>query len=276
MKIPVLKNTVCLLFLTFSLSAFSVCEARETVITFMDQAALDAAFPESLRTLDFKNHKPVLSILEDPKRVSLFTGTREYSSESAKGRLTLRSAETFSKDLNFLSGGGLRITFDRVFLDYPMKATGYNGRFGIGNSSSGGIDQDNAIYFEINRQTNTFSLIVSHAGVPTTLASWTQVEDGQKDIFPIDKSINSIFIQTLVLTVSATAWNVEVTFMNKRNEGAAVTRTMSGSFDPAWTEETWGSSTFLVLESNETQTATDGDARWCDLQVQSITFEPLR
>lgn len=250
---------------------FSPAFAAETSLSFYNTEAINTAFPESLRQGGGRGSFEVSS-LGEASRLSLKTEVGKVA------RGTLYSAESYAPSLDFLASP-VTIIFTKIALEYPMKGTGYVGRFGVANSTSGALGADekdapnagSAIFFEIHRSTNTFRLVQVRQGVESTLAQWNNQE--LAGLPGARNSINIIAVEKLALTLSADAWEVEITFVNKRNSEKTLERRIEGEFSPKWTTETWGAQTFLALEAvqqrSENVTAYDAST---DLQVGPITI----
>lgn len=229
--------------------AMQPLRAEETTLTFTSLDAINAAFPESARTAGGKGGYELVCGGSSDK-LSLITELGKIA------RGTIYSAETYSPALDFITTPAT-ISFVGASLEYPKKGSGYVGRFGVTGSSAGALSSEDrdkpntgsAIYFEINRRSNTFRLVQVNQGTASTLAEWTSKElttlAGGSD------SINNIEVQRLDLTLSAKAWSVTVIFASKRNAGLTISKEASGDFSPEWTTQTWGSATLIGAEADQ-------------------------
>ena len=234
-----------------------------------------ATFPEALRKMGGPGGSEVLEA-DSGGRMRLKTEVGTVA------RGTLYSAESFSSALNFVATP-VTVTFEDVSLEYPMKASGYVGRFGVAGSSAGALaaddkDQPNtgsAVYVEINRRTNIFRLVQVREGVETTLTQWTTQDlaalTGQGD------SINNVAVRRLELTLSASKWRVEAVFVGKQKKatGQTLEKSAEGVFDPAWTAQAWGSGSFVGVEVAQllSKDAAANEAS-TELTLGAITISP--
>lgn len=247
--------------------------AAETTLDFNNLEEINAAFPEALRSGAGKGGY-VLACEEASSQLSLKTETGKVA------RGTVYSAETYAPALDFLAAP-VTISFAGASLEYPKKGSGYIGRFGVTSSTAGALSNDdrekpntgNAIFFEINRRTNTFRLVQLIQGVTSTLAEWSNTDlislAGGSD------SINNIAVQKLDLMLSAKKWQIAVVFISKRNSAVSTSKEASGEFSPEWTAQTWGSSTFIGAEADQqlSQDASENDAS-TNLLLGPITIVP--
>lgn len=245
----------------------------ETSLAFDNVEAINEVFPDSLRKGGGKGDYEV-TCGEKLGWMSIKTAA------GGVARGTLYSAESYSPDLNFVAAP-VTLTFSGAWLDYPPKGSGYVGRFGIAGSLAGALAADDkdaantgsAIYFEINRRLNTFRLMQVREGVEATLAQW-----GTQELATLlggSDSINNIAIQNLDLTLSASAWRIQVNFVSKRSPGKILEQSAEGTFDPAWTAQTWGGGGFIAVEAAQ-QLSKDATANAAstDLRLGPITIAP--
>lgn len=239
------------------LALLSVCSGLHaaTTISFDDQTALNTAFPTASQTVIGGNS--AVSLLGDPNRVSL----RAESTAASAARVTLYSSAAYSAGLDFISSG-LTLTFDSARLDFASSGASYNGRFGLSSTATDSLSSANAIYFQINRSTETLSLVQSVGGETTALHTWTTAD------------LNFAYhnITSLSLTLTASTWEVNGTVQRKDNATQTGVISGGGSLGVVWTAETWGGDTFVGLEANQTA-GTAG--RWSDLQIGEIGFSTI-
>ncbi len=247
--------------------------AAEVVLPFNTLEEVHTTFPEASRHGGGKGGYE-LGLEDSSARLSLKTELGKVA------RGTVFSAETYADALNFITSP-VTISFDRASLEYPKKGSGYVGRFGVTGSSAGalsGEDRENpntgsAIYFEINRRSNTFRLVQVLQGATSTLVEWSN-----KDLTSLaagSDSINNIAVQKLDLTLTAKAWQINVTFVSKRNPAMTSNKEASGEFSTPWSAQTWGEHAFIGVESEQqlSQDAADHDAS-TNLLLGSIAIVP--
>ena len=254
--LKVMKTTLrkCVLLTVTSLS-FSGW-ALATTITFPDQATLDAAFP----TVNSSG------MTAGPTATSgtavLLAGDLSLLNANRQGMLSIYSGTSYSSGLDFITTGGLKLTFNDAVFGTPRGTTW--GKLGVVSGTGGAMSAADGVYLTFNRagsaDNNSVVLSQSLNGTESTLA--TLITGNVGGMYNSD---------TITLTLTATTWNISLVLANSSTYNA------NGSFGTAWTtgSTSWGSNTYLGLEAYQQNTTADGNTRYGQLTVGSIDFQTI-
>lgn len=219
-------------------------------IEFPNQGVFDEAFPTASRSVIGGDSE--VTWLESNK-------ARLYAKSTAasSARVTIYSAASYSEDLAFTSAP-LTITFNGAWLNFSgAGSTNNKASFGLTSTASGTIGSANAIYFRIERGSDTLSLMQSVNGTATALHTWSNAE--------LDSSYNSI--RSVTLTLTATTWEVSG-ITDRRGR----TFSGSGSLGVTWTSGAWGANTYVGFETVQLTSTAD---RWSELQFGGVSMSNI-
>lgn len=230
--------------------------AMAATISFPDQATLDAAFP----TVNSSG------MTDGPTATSgtavLLAGDLSLLNVNRQGMLSIYSGTSYSSGLDFITTGGLELTFNDAVFGTPRGTTW--GKLGVVSGTTGAMSAADGVYLTFNRASSSSnnSVVLSQSvnGTESTLATL------------ISGSVGGMFnSDTITLTLTATTWNVSLVLANSNTYNA------SGSFGTAWTTNpaSWGTNTYLGLEAYQQNTTADANTRYGQLSVGSIDFQTI-
>lgn len=230
--------------------------AMAATISFPDQATLDAAFP----TVNSSG------MTDGPTATSgtavLLAGDLSLLNVNRQGMLSIYSGTSYSSGLDFITTGGLELTFNDAVFGTPRGTTW--GKLGVVSGTTGAMSAADGVYLTFNRASSSSnnSVVLSQSvnGTESTLA--TLISGNVGGMFNSD---------TITLTLTATTWNVSLVLASSNTYNA------SGSFGTAWTTNpaSWGTNTYLGLEAYQQNTTADANTRYGQLSVGSIDFQTI-
>ena len=238
--------------------------AAPTTIVFSNQAAITNNFPTTVAS-GMESGPTYTTNRQGLGAAGLIAGDLTLLNTNRRGQISIYSTNSYSSSLDFITSGGLSLTFSNAMLNTPRGTTW--GKIGITSGNIGTMDSANGIYLYFDRAANAVDnavrLMQTVSGVETTLATLISGNVG-----------NMYDAQAFSISLSATNWSMSLISQNASGS-PVLTNTASGVFSTAWTTNNWGLNTYLGMEAYQNNVTADANTRFAQLTVGSVQFEQI-